>query len=449
MARIYQWLTLVSVIITIFISPLTTFAQARFDNFNVDQDLSAMVIEGHNGQILFEQNTDKLVEVGDLSKLLTLYLVMDAVKQGNISMDTEVPISDQAFYISQNYDINNVPLRQDYPYKVEDLIQAVVIQSANGATLALAQLIEPDEGKFVELMRQQLSQWHLNDFEIFNATGMTQTQINDSYAPYTDDREKNKEVNRMSTEVVATIVYHLMDVYPDILNYSQKDVDVFVKDSDDAFDMNNANLLVSGGEYNYDLADGLMVDDSHEAQASIVATAEKDGLRVIGISLGQEDPVAMYQDMIDLFNQSFSAYRLEAIAKAGDPADHINQTRVQGGVETTTAFKYVQDFNLVVPIIDTAPQLSYEFLPDYQYFNPAGFLVAPVNHKTVVGQMQVKAQKSEPLASLPSAKGNATDIVVAEDIEEASAWIKFWRSLKAGFDDLMRELRAFFINLFN
>ena len=147
--------------------------QERFANYKVDPSLSAMVIDSKNGQILFEQNTDSLVAVGDLTKLLTLYLVMEAVDHGDLTMDSTVPISDQAYQLSQNYDINNVPLRQDYDYKLEDLVQALLVQSANGASLALAQMIEPDEDKFVELMRDQLTEWQEDDFEIYNATGLT------------------------------------------------------------------------------------------------------------------------------------------------------------------------------------------------------------------------------------------------------------------------------------
>lgn len=422
--------------------------QERFANYNVDPSLSAMVVDSKNGQILFEQNTDSLVAVGDLTKLLTLYLVMEAVDHGDLTMDSSVPISDQAYQLSQNYDINNVPLRQDYDYKLEDLVQALLVQSANGASLALAQMIEPDEDKFVELMRDQLTEWQEDDFEIYNATGLAKEDL-DASLEDNSLKQTDKQVNRMSTEVLATIVYHLLEVYPDIDQYSQKDIDTFVKDSEDAFDMNNANLLVSGGDYDYDLATGLMVDDSQEDLQSIVSTSQRDDLGLIGVSLGYDDPDQMYHAMTDMLQETYSSYRVEKIAKAGDKIEHIGQTRVRGGVDRSVDFKYRHDVSIVVPVIDTAPQMTYNFLPDYQYFDKQNNLMAPVKENTLVGYMKIDALNTPSLGSLASCRGNQAEVTVAKAVDQASSWTSFWRTLSDSFNDLMRDLRSFFVNLFN
>ena len=107
--QIFSGLLIVVILQTVFVAPRVGLAMVN-QAIPETSAQSAIVIDATNGQILFEENSDVTVEVASISKLLTTYIVLQAVEKGDIGLDYQVPISDYAYAVSQDYDDSNVPL---------------------------------------------------------------------------------------------------------------------------------------------------------------------------------------------------------------------------------------------------------------------------------------------------------------------------------------------------
>ena len=134
---------------------------------------SAIAIDEKTGQILYQQNADQSVPVASLSKLLTLYIVIQAIQDGKLSWNQVVKPSNNVCAVSQDTSLSNVPLEQGKQYSVKALYQATLIYSANGAAMALAQAVTGSQKKFVNMMRQEAKKLGINDAQIYTCNGLT------------------------------------------------------------------------------------------------------------------------------------------------------------------------------------------------------------------------------------------------------------------------------------
>ena len=127
------------------------------DDFDVAAK-NAIAFDVNTGKILYEKEATTPVPIGSLTKLLSAYLVYDAIKAEKITMDSQVEISEYALKLTTNYNISNLPLDKG-SYSVEELLEASLIANANSATIALAEKIAGSEKKFVDLMKVKLKEW--------------------------------------------------------------------------------------------------------------------------------------------------------------------------------------------------------------------------------------------------------------------------------------------------
>ena len=133
----------------------TTAIQAVGTEPNLNAQ-SAIAVDAASGQILYQKNPMALLEVGNLTKLLSLLIIYDALDQECIHLDVRLTLSNEAYALSQNYELSNVPLRQDLDYSVAELLEAVEIGSANGALLALAEHTAGSKEAFQDLMQAKV-----------------------------------------------------------------------------------------------------------------------------------------------------------------------------------------------------------------------------------------------------------------------------------------------------
>ncbi len=408
------------------------------------QAKGAFIVDGENGQILYQHESDQSVEIASITKLLTVYLTYRAIEAGELKSDQEIWISDQAYALSQDYDIQNVPLRQDLPYRLEDLIEAVGTSSANGASLALAEAVAGSEEDFIQKMEDQLAAWGLQDVRIQNVTGLTS-----QYDPQEATSNQEGHTNAFDAETVATIAYHLLAEYPDYLKYSQVSQKLFQEGTSDEFEMNNPNKMLASADYNrsYKDLDGLMLTRSPQDGYSMVATAERDGLRAVVVVLGVSDEDLLYRKAARLLDYAFNTYRTEEIFQKDAPCDHVDAIRVENGAQAVAPVKYQESLKLVVPIIDTAPRLTYTFQPN-EALADQGYLSAPLKANQELGRLEVNIE-AYTLPILPSGKGNDVGLVVSQDIDEASWLARTWQGIVDFTDQSWNYTRKFFINLFN
>lgn len=421
----------VILLITSFLFPQQS-SQAQSTAPTIDA-VSAISIDSENGQVLMSQNADEILEVGSVSKLLSVYVALKTIgAQDEWTRESIVPISDEAYQLSQDYNIGNVPLRQDYNYTVNELVEAVSINLANGATLALAEMVGETEADFVKMMETQLLEWGIEEYNLINSTGL----------------EDNGETNAFSAEVAAIIAYHLVNDFPDYLDYSDQAKAVFKPNTDDAIDMNNYNQMLKGKPYERDNVLGLMPGSSEQDGNSFVGYSNEDDFGIITVVLGTEDEDMRYEETDRLMDYSYSAYMKELVVSEGQPTTQVNTIKVEGSSESEAELIYGEDKSLVVPIIDTAPRLEYEFSINDALFEDRSYLVAPVEQGEVIGEMTIYGAGTE-FTYLPSTKGNHVPVVQAEPIEEAAWYVNGWRSFSNGVSNTWESTRRFFVDLFN
>lgn len=421
----------VILLVTSFLLPQQS-SQAQSTAPTIDA-VSAISIDSENGQVLMSQNADEVLQVGSVSKLLSVYVALKTIEaQDEWTRESIVPISDEAYQLSQDYNIGNVPLRQDYNYTVNELVEAISINLANGATLALAEMVGETEADFVKMMETQLLEWGIEEFNLINSTGL----------------EDNGETNAFSAEVAAIIAYHLVNDFPDYLDYSDQAKAVFKPNTDDAIDMNNYNQMLKGKPYERDNVLGLMPGSSEQDGNSFVGYSNEDDFGIITVVLGTEDEDMRYEETDRLMDYSYSAYMKELVVSEGQPTTQVNTIKVEGSSESEAELIYGEDKSLVVPIIDTAPRLEYEFSINDALFEDRSYLVAPVEQGEVVGEMTIYGAGTE-FTYLPSTKGNHVPVVQAEPIEEAAWYVNGWRSFSNGVSNTWESTRRFFVDLFN
>lgn len=397
---------------------------------------SVIMIDSENGQVLYKQDKDQVLEVGSISKLLAAYTALKMVEEReDLDFESIVPISDAAFNLSQNYDLSNVPLRQDYNYTVNELLEAIAISLANGATLALADYLAGSEAAFVDQMSAHLDQWGVTDYQLVNATGLPQ------------DNEDGP-INQMSAEGIAIVAYHLVNEFPHFLDYSQKPTSVFKPRTTDRFDMNNYNQMVQGKPYEYEGVKGLMPGSDLKDKYSFVAYAEKDDFGIITAVLGTSEDHLRYEYTAFLLDYAYSGFMKELVVRQGELARQVSSIEVESSKSRHAELVYGQDLNLVVPIIDTTPRLEYDFVANEEVFNANGRLEAPMEAGQLLGQMAIKGTGTD-IEYLPSTKGNNAPVVLARDLQEAPWYLSAWRSFSSGVSNSWESTRRFFIDIFN
>ena len=141
------------------------------DILNINAD-AAILIDAATGKVLYEKNSDKVLGIASMTKMMTEYLLLEAIAEKRVKWDQEYAVSEYVYKISQDTDLSNVPLRRDGTYTIKELYEAMTIYSANGATAAIAETIAGSESNFVKMMTDKANELGLKDFKFVNSSGL-------------------------------------------------------------------------------------------------------------------------------------------------------------------------------------------------------------------------------------------------------------------------------------
>lgn len=443
MSRLYQRVLLVITLCTLLLStPLMALSQTQVSPPSIKTPIG-LVIDASNGQILYQESSEDLVEVSDLTKILVLYLIYQEIKDGNINFNSEVSISDAAYALSQDYSIENVPLRQDETYTVKELLRAVAIEEANGACLALSEFVAGSEENFLDLMKKQLTDWGVDSYELYNVTGLP-----NQYNPLDSATRNQGEVNKLTSETLAIAAYHLLKIAPDIVKETQVSRELFRAGTSDAFEMTNLNDMLKSGDFSYGGVDGLMVSGSTSKKHHFLATAEQNGFRLITVVLGGREENDHFISTKQLLDYVYTNFEQVKVISKGHPVASIGQVDIANGRQSSTILMYQNELKCTVPLSDISPQVDYHYHPIEQYYNQHQQLVAPISKNVIVGKMEV-TMKGLALNYLPTTQANISNVVVNPGIQEGTWYLKLWRMISRLFSQTWNTIRSFFINIFN
>jgi len=319
-----------------------------------------LTLDANSGQVIGALNPTQQVEPASLTKLMAAYVVFDAIKNGRLSLDQQVTISEKAWRTEGS----RMFVEVNSQVSVDDLLKGVIVQSGNDATVALAEAVAGSEGAFVALMNEEAKRQGLADTHYTNSPGLPDPQ------------------HMTTVRDLATLATNLVMDFPEFLHYYSLKEFTYNKIKQP----NRNRLLWSDGT-----VDGLKTGHTSSAGYCLVSTALRDGRRVISVLVGADSEAARTEASLKLLNWSYQNFDTIKLFDKDQPAV---QARVWEGEAETV------DLGQTKPIWLTVPRgKGSDVKPIAHYTQP---LIAPLTKGSEVGTVSLsldgKVLREEPLA---------------------------------------------------
>ncbi len=384
---------------------------------------SAILLEASTGQVLYEYNADEPWEPASMVKMMSEYLVLEAISQGKIAWDSVVTISPRASQIRGSGGL----LAANHKYTVEDLFNQMSIYSSNDATVALAEFVATTEEAFVDMMNAKAREFGLSEHAHFsNATGLANEYYRE-LAPNTSG------VNLFTARDSAIIALRLLEDHPEILEFSSKPQE-YRRTGDTSTELyNNWNRMLESWIpldnlysklYAYEGVDGLKTGHTDTAGYNFTATAERNGMRLISVVMDTADEDMRFGETRKLLDYGFNNFEKRTVIAAKTEMEQLPSVEITRGKATEVALVTETGIEIVMDKAHTNDMLEItaEPLPEEQ-------LVAPIKQGDVLGTLTVKYGANVE---------QTINLIAAEDVEEAG-----WFTL------LLRAIGNFFKNIWN
>jgi D-alanyl-D-alanine carboxypeptidase (penicillin-binding protein 5/6) len=325
------------------------------------------MIDFHSSAVLAAKNTHERVEPASIAKIMTTYLVYQALRAGRITLKDEVLISERAWRMEGSRMFVEVGDR----VKLEALLKGVIIQSGNDATVALAEHIAGTEHAFAQLMNSEAQRLGLTNTHYINSTGWPHPK---QYTTAHDTAILAQALIRDFPQYYAAGYAKRQFTFNGIRQY-------------------NRNSLLWQDES----VDGLKTGHTETAGYCLVASAERDGMRLITVVMGTPSERARAANTQALLNYGFQFYKTHKLYAAGET---LATPRVWKSEIKKLPVGLAQDVYI------TIPRARYKALSASMYIeNP---LSAPIEDNQKLGQLKIgfedKMLKQEPLIALQSVK---------------------------------------------
>ena len=282
---------------------------------------ASIVIDADTGQLLWGQEIDLKWDPASTTKTMVVYLTMEAISQGKISMDTEVVATENDQAIASIYALSNNKIIAGKSYTVRELLTMTLVPSSNVTTLMLAHLIhEGSDASFLQLMNDTAKELGMSNTTFYNATGAVVAAFQGFYAPEGYDPNMTNEV---TAKDMAILAYHLIKKHPDVLEFTNQP-SVTVKagtELEETFDAYNYSL--PGAKYGFEGVDGLKTGSSPSAGFNSIVTAKRGDVRLISVVLGvgdwaiQDGEYYRHYFVNTLLENTFTNYKRQIVAPAG------------------------------------------------------------------------------------------------------------------------------------
>jgi len=400
---------------------------AESDPLNITAE-SAILIDAQSGKILYEKNPDLPLHPASMTKMMTEYLTLEAIKEGKITWDQKTGISEYVFKVSQDRSLSNVYLRKDEQYSVRELYESMAIYSANGSSIALAELIAGSETNFVKMMNEKAEALGLKDYKFVNCTGLNNIDL---FGMHPQGTGKDEE-NIMSARATATLAYHLLRDFPEVLNTSSIPVKVFREGTSDQIRMDNWNWMVPGtmyGVYDYQGVDGIKTGSTDLGGYSFTCTAKRNDMRLISVVMKTDSYAARFGQTKKLLDYGFSNFTSKELYPAGYRIEGMSEIPVFNGKEKKVLVETQKPTVLVIKKGD-----EENYVPSYQ-FNQSlmkdDALVAPLEKGQVVGNLSLSYKGTEDYGYLTETikLENQIPIVTTSEVKKANWFIRLMRAI--------------------
>lgn len=387
---------------------------------------AAILVEANSGKIVYQKNADELLSIASMTKMMSEYLVNEAISKGKLKWDQKVKVSEYAYEISQDRSLSNVPLENGGSYTVEELYEAMAIYSANGATIALAEAVAGKEVDFVKMMNDKSKEFGLKSYKFVNSTGLTNRDLKGQHPEGTTPEEENK----MSARDVAILAQHLIKDFPKVLDTAKIPKKVFQEGGKYPVNMDNWNWMLKGLVKQYDGVDGLKTGSTPEAGDCFTGTVERNGMRFISVVIKTNSHTARFDETKKLYDYGFANFEMKKMYEKGSSVKGKETVRVENAKDKDIAVQTKQAVSLPVP-----KGSKDVYKTEFKEGNKGQ--EAPMKKGVALGQMVVTSKDSNDPGFL-SGKSLQVDLVTKSEVEKAG-W--FTRS--------MRGIGSFFSGMWN
>ncbi|MGJ7044663.1 D-alanyl-D-alanine carboxypeptidase (penicillin-binding protein 5/6) [Thermoanaerobacterium thermosulfurigenes] len=275
---------------------LENFAYA--DNFNL-KSKSAILMDANTGKVLYEKNSHEELPPASVTKVMTMLLVIEALDSGKIKTTDKVVTSEHAYDMGGT----QIYLEVGEEMTVDDLLKSVAMNSANDASVALAEYISGSEEKFVEEMNKRAKELGAKNTNFKNASGLPEdghyTSVYDM-ALISRELVKHKNVFKYLTDKIDSV-------------------------RNGKFSLANTNKLL----WNYQGADGIKTGSTSEALYCLSATAKRGDTRFIAVVFGAPDSATRFKEASKLLDYGFANFETKKVVEAGKVYGNIKVLKGQ------------------------------------------------------------------------------------------------------------------------
>ncbi len=348
-----------------------------------------LLMDFQSGDILVEHNIDKSLEPASLTKLMTAYVLAEEIDAGRLSLGDTVTVSRNAW--SQNPLFRGSSLMWIEPGKpvtVEELEKGIVISSGNDATVAIAEHIAGTEQAFADMMNRYAQE-----------LGMVGTHFTNSHG--LPDPAHVTTARDLAVLAAATIRQHpdRYEIYSQ-QSYTYNDIKQY-----------NRNLLLRDDPS----VDGLKTGYTSSAGYGLVASAERDGMRLISVVMGSTSTRSRTSETRSLLNYGFRFYQT---------IEPVIADAVLGQAQVWQGQRDVLDAGVLSSVVMTVPRTNAELQLDVVFDEP---LVAPIERGDAVGSLVV---------TLDGEVVHQQSLQALVDIPEAGFFARLWDALLLWFKTL-------------
>ncbi|NLJ62300.1 MAG: D-alanyl-D-alanine carboxypeptidase [Alcaligenaceae bacterium] len=319
-------------------------------------------LDVNSDQIIATHNADERIEPASLTKLMTAYLVFDALESGRLTLDQEILVSEKAWRTEGS----RMFLNPNSKVTVHELLQGVIVQSGNDATVALAEAISGSEEAFAALMNEEGKRQGLTNTHFENSSGL----------PHPDHLTTVRDL--------AILAKNLVKDFPQYLHYYSQKEFLYNK-----INQPNRNRLL----WLDNTVDGLKTGHTKSAGYGLITTALRDGRRIITVVTGTANDAARTEDSLRLLNWSYQNFETVELYQPNQP---IVTARIWEGETDTVGLGLKRSVWVTVP-----RGRSNDIKPVAHYTQP---LIAPVAQDQQVGTVAFSLDDhiiaNEPLQAL-------------------------------------------------
>ena len=262
-----------------------------------------LLVDATNGEVLVEYNADEPLPPASLTKMMTAYIAEREIAEGRASFDDKVPVSVKAWKTGGS----RMFIREGTEVRLEDLLRGIIIQSGNDASVAVAEYIAGSEDVFADVMNQTAAGMGMVNSQFKNSTGLPQ------------------EGHYTTAKDLGILAARTIKDFPDTYTiYKEKNFTYNgIKQA------NRNNLLFRDPS-----VDGLKTGHTEEAGYCLVASAERDGYRLISVVMGAAAEKAREQETTKLLQYGFRYFRGQTVFEADQPLPESSRKVWFGDAET-------------------------------------------------------------------------------------------------------------------